>query len=419
MNVTPSDFAVPLRSPEEALAAVPYLLGFHPSDSVVLVGLDNQVVAFTARADLPPPDDAAAVRQIARMLAGLAVRQQVTDVVIIGYGPTFHVDPAVLEAELMLSTEGFGVPDVLRVEGDRYWSYLCDGCCPAEGHPFDVASSEFAATATLAGRVALPDRETLEQQVAPVTGDEQAAMRTALAHAAVRLSEALTSGAARDGAAPPAAGTGASAPASAGDGARPARGGSGGGGDGVGARREVVRDGERELDRALARVADGGRLDDEAVAWLATLLTVEEFCERAWRRTALACEPARPDRITPPGMRGVARHGARRGSVSRSTSSAREYLELWRELTRRAAPSPAAAALMGYAAWLTGQGPLAWAATQRALAAPGYFPARVMAEVLASGVPPDVVVEKMRQQDATKAAGSGLHRRRRRRRRST
>ncbi|MFD0787811.1 DUF4192 family protein, partial [Micromonospora azadirachtae] len=44
-----------VRSPADLLAAVPYLLGFHPADSVVVVAMRGRRVVFAARADLPDP----------------------------------------------------------------------------------------------------------------------------------------------------------------------------------------------------------------------------------------------------------------------------------------------------------------------------------------------------------------------------
>ena len=49
----PSQLAV--RSPADLIAAVPYLLGFHPADSVVAVALRGRQIIFAARADLPEP----------------------------------------------------------------------------------------------------------------------------------------------------------------------------------------------------------------------------------------------------------------------------------------------------------------------------------------------------------------------------
>src|SRR5262245_30004287 len=52
-----SDYVAPrvtLRTPTDVLAAVPYLLGFHPGESVVIIGLHGARLAFNVRADLPP-----------------------------------------------------------------------------------------------------------------------------------------------------------------------------------------------------------------------------------------------------------------------------------------------------------------------------------------------------------------------------
>ncbi|MGH3736733.1 MAG: DUF4192 domain-containing protein [Micromonosporaceae bacterium] len=380
--------SIALRSVDDVLAAVPYLIGFHPSRSLAVVGLDRDAAVFAARVDLPPGDAADAVREMAGVMATIAARQRTTDVVIIGYGPSFHVDPAAAAAEIVLIERGFNVLESVRVEGGRYWSYLCEGpsCCPPEGWEYDPASTEVAAAATYAGRVALPDQEALWELVAPVTGAEGEAMRQALRLANDRLTATL------------------------GGGARFTR---------------LLRRFDRDLDAALARVAVGERLGDYAVAWLATALTVEACCQRAWQRTSAGdhspprvdggryeslrsgtssatCGPtgtgARPSEAGA-GASGPPRRYRTRSGRSASGSAARRgdrgYLELWWELTRRAAPSPAAATLLAYAAWLAGEGALASAAVRRALDPPGYLPAHVMAEVLSSGVPPDEVADRL------------------------
>ena len=44
-----------ISGPAELISAVPYLLGFHPAESLVLVGLRERMLSVTARMDL---DDA-------------------------------------------------------------------------------------------------------------------------------------------------------------------------------------------------------------------------------------------------------------------------------------------------------------------------------------------------------------------------
>src|SRR5689334_6779527 len=53
-----------LRNPGELLAALPYLIGFHPRDSLLFIafgGSSGRRIELTQRVDLPRPDDAAAV----------------------------------------------------------------------------------------------------------------------------------------------------------------------------------------------------------------------------------------------------------------------------------------------------------------------------------------------------------------------
>src|SRR4051812_27180318 len=53
---------VRLDGPGALIAAVPHLLGFHPQESIVAVGLSGAPpqVRLCVRADLPPPDEESA-----------------------------------------------------------------------------------------------------------------------------------------------------------------------------------------------------------------------------------------------------------------------------------------------------------------------------------------------------------------------
>jgi Domain of unknown function (DUF4192) len=74
-----------------------------------------------------------------------------------------------------------------------------------------------------------------------------------------------------------------------------------------------------------------------------------------------------------------------------SHDDAARHVDLWRDVVRRVpvelrAP---AAALLGFAAWLSGNGALAWCAVDRAQEAqPGYGLAGLLTQALAGAVPP-------------------------------
>ncbi|MFC4589443.1 DUF4192 domain-containing protein [Sphaerisporangium corydalis] len=168
-----------LTSPDDILGAVPYLLGFHPADSLVIIAFAGRGVRgrlrVTTRWDLPFPDGSLA------RLVPLLRRENVTHTILAGFGDGAIVTPAVDEVIRLLAGTGITVVEALRAEGSRYWSYVCGqvACCPPEGRSYDPVSGQVAAQATIGGLVALPDRESLERSVAPIGGPERAAMREA------------------------------------------------------------------------------------------------------------------------------------------------------------------------------------------------------------------------------------------------
>jgi hypothetical protein len=74
-----------------------------------------------------------------------------------------------------------------------------------------------------------------------------------------------------------------------------------------------------------------------------------------------------------------------------SRAHASGHVELWRDLVRRCPPPllPAAASLLAFAAWLHGDGALAWCALDRCHEVdPGYSMAECVALLLEGAVPP-------------------------------
>ncbi|MBV9592827.1 MAG: DUF4192 domain-containing protein [Actinobacteria bacterium] len=171
--------------PAGLLEMVPYLVGFHPRDSLVLVGLRAGRVAVTVRMDLA---DAAGDADTSvggpldscMSVLGRAGADAVVAVVYAEPGTTV-TDADVAEAEpvslpfeqeiqrwaVLLTDAGFSVLDVLGVLDERWWSYpgrhqAC-ACC-AGARQLDRAGA-VAASATYAGLVALPDRGALAELI--------------------------------------------------------------------------------------------------------------------------------------------------------------------------------------------------------------------------------------------------------------
>jgi hypothetical protein len=164
---------VTIRNPADVAAIVPYLLGFHPGQSLVVLAIDDARVKGTARMDLM--QDSAEMAERARHLADVLTGNGIREALLIGYGPGSQVTPNVDAALDVLRDAGIGVQEAIRIEDGRCWSYICTDvtCCPPEGVPVDPTSSEPAAVAVVAGMRALPDRAALAATLEPPQGFDQ------------------------------------------------------------------------------------------------------------------------------------------------------------------------------------------------------------------------------------------------------
>ena len=357
-----------VSSPAELISAVPFLIGFHPADSLTVVAMHGPRITFAVRVDLPEhstPDEEA--RAAVLHLATVVLQQQAEAVSIIGYGDEPRVTPAVLRISDAFRKAGLTIVDELRVAQGRFWSYLCtdQSCCPAEGRPCEPPDSVVAAEATFAGAVALPSREALAEQLTPVTGDDREAVAAATARALLRLaalagehppnSDLEVSGSGRPGPAElrlggvlwASLGIAAPLPEDSPDRAPDE--------DHFFAR--VRREGRLAVREAERRYRSGGRLTDDEAAWLGVLLLHVPVRDYAWTRTR--------------------------------TSD--WELALWSDLVRRVEARflPAPAGLLAFVSWRTGQGPLASVAVERALAEKDDYPLAVlMQSALTTGLPP-------------------------------
>jgi hypothetical protein len=188
-EIDPSDAAaaVPtlrVRGPADLAQAIPYLLGFHPSRSLVLLGLAGVRVVVSARLDLADVVDPVAAHLLPNSIAAM-IRGGAEKFVGVVFDDDAMPRPRVgrrplpwngVAAELADAVEqgGAAIDDVLLVSRRRMWSYTCDDpdCCPPEGQPLEQ-NSEVAAAATFAGLVALPDRASLAALLDPLPDAER------------------------------------------------------------------------------------------------------------------------------------------------------------------------------------------------------------------------------------------------------
>lgn len=331
----PEPITVRIRDVGEIAAGLPHLLGFHPRESVVLLGLGGESgrrVGLTVRADIPPREHD---RALARMLSGglSTDRPEGALVFVVSEEPDGKVagKPALPHHHLVremcgaLARSGVGIADTVLVRDGRWWSYDCaDACCASgAGTPLPAGVTELEVASVATGSVVAAGREDLVARIAAPPDQDSTAMASTCARVGVQLSTDL-----RDtGPEPIAAESWAAVMA------------------GIARCRPAPGAGVALSDEDVARIVWG--LRDGAVRDLAIEL-------------ALGGEPAAAE-------------------------------QLWTECTRRA-PSPldaAPATLLAISAWLRGDGAMANIALDRALAsAPGYALAGLLRDALGACMTP-------------------------------
>jgi Domain of unknown function (DUF4192) len=202
----PSEPGVTLKTPADLVDALPYLLGFHPDDSIVLVTTHTSRSRLGARMRLDIPGDPAEWPQAARELAerlvrGCERRGRPPEGILLYLcrDPAAGRDARSVREELEpLSQElrtAFGALDVpvyesLCVSGGRWWSYVCpnEECCPSEGRPLDrPGTSVMAAAAAFAGVRVRGSLREMTARFAPLRGERARSQARALDEAAADL----------------------------------------------------------------------------------------------------------------------------------------------------------------------------------------------------------------------------------------
>ncbi|MDF5759069.1 DUF4192 domain-containing protein [Spongiactinospora sp. TRM90649] len=183
--------AIRLKCPADFIAVVPYLLGYHPSASCVAIAIEGSELKCVLRFDLPERAEDAML--IAHQCTVTMTRMGTPKVYLIGYGSGSQVTPVMDAVPIALDGTGIEILDMLRCEDGRYWSYLDVDCCSPDGTPYDVSSNPAAASAVVAGKVAMADRTAFEGIVAPVRGPDREAVRRATALACRRTTRMLGS----------------------------------------------------------------------------------------------------------------------------------------------------------------------------------------------------------------------------------
>lgn len=175
LRVATSQRSMSLASPDALVAAIPFLLGFVPDQSLVLVWLSGGQLQLTQRVDLPESSSADTRSYLQAVLA--AADATVSDSLVACVFDEHWQSKGVLGHQRLMDglraevvERGWTLLDALMVQvpdssnqATRWWSYLCQQrCCPPEGRvvPVQVQTSVAAAFA-LEGVAVLSSRSEL------------------------------------------------------------------------------------------------------------------------------------------------------------------------------------------------------------------------------------------------------------------
>lgn len=172
---------ISLRSPADVVAVLPYQLGYHPDDSLVLVALRERAVLFVGRIDLPPHE---AVEEAADVLLPPVLREGPDAVLLVAYETrTGDGRPLLDVVRHRLRRAGLQVLDRVVVRGGRWFGIDCAGpCCPVAGLPLPAPAdspgvSEFVGlgVSPLASRAMLADLVGADPDRTPAVAEALAA----------------------------------------------------------------------------------------------------------------------------------------------------------------------------------------------------------------------------------------------------
>ncbi|MEV8535440.1 DUF4192 domain-containing protein [Streptomyces sp. NPDC051211] len=208
---------ITLRSPAELADALPYMVGFHPNDSLVMVAVHGEGGRFGGRLRVGLPTTPAEWEDTARQVADCLVqgserRGGKPDGIVV----FLCQDPAEGESaqrvmtrlrpfaqRIRLACGALDVPvlEALCISGGRYWSYCCPDprCCPAEGNALAApGTSVMAAAATYAGLHVRGTLKDIEGRLKPLRGPVAEEQTRALDRAATALVPRILDGATRE-----------------------------------------------------------------------------------------------------------------------------------------------------------------------------------------------------------------------------
>jgi hypothetical protein len=141
-----------LTSAHDLITAVPFLIGFHPTRSIVLISVKGEAVGLAMRIDLPERLDSDAID----LLAHHFIKDEADAALLVAYMPNEREDgdSMLISLGAALIRNGISIQESIVVRAGRYRSIICRDleCCPEVGITLPaIEESQIAAEHVVAG----------------------------------------------------------------------------------------------------------------------------------------------------------------------------------------------------------------------------------------------------------------------------
>jgi Domain of unknown function (DUF4192) len=163
-----------LTSPIDLLATVPFLIGYAPQNSLVIVGLKDDEMSLAMRVDYPEDIDPDQIDSLANHL----VREASDGALLVAYLPENILDSESLLAPLREAIEmrEIKVRECITVSGGKWRSSICKDpeCCPPHGSDMPtLAETRVAAEQVAQGKpLPFPNLEQMLESIKSESNEE-------------------------------------------------------------------------------------------------------------------------------------------------------------------------------------------------------------------------------------------------------
>ncbi len=166
-----------LTSAHDLITAVPFLIGFHPTNSLVMISVRDNAIGMAMRIDIPATLESDEID----LLAHHFIRDRAEQALLLAYMPDERDDGDSLLISLSagLLRNGVEVKESIVISNGRYRSIICRDreCCSAAGSAMpQIEDSQFAVEHVIAG-IPMPFAD-ISELVGSIAADEQSLSRS-------------------------------------------------------------------------------------------------------------------------------------------------------------------------------------------------------------------------------------------------